>query len=100
MTWACERDVARAVEGHAQVVDLKLLAQMESRPQAFARCPMVRRELYGLPGGDGVHWGPAIQDAWAQLLLHSLCPASNTVEMRKTKKPGGKNKTSDARARE
>ena len=82
-TWACENEAARALAARGrqqgqpllQLLDLKLLVQMESRPEQFASCPMVRRELYGLPGGDGVHWGVAVQDAWAQLLLHALCPS-------------------------
>lgn len=85
-TWTCENEAARALAARSrqqgqpllQLLDLKLLVQMESRPEAFASCPMVRRELYGLPGGDGVHWGVAVQDAWAQLLLHALCPSASS----------------------
>ena len=44
-----------------------------ARPEAFRECHMLRRELYGLPGGDGVHWGPAVHDAWLQLVLNAFC---------------------------
>lgn len=55
------------------IIDPKELTAMDARPEQFARCPMIRRELYGLPHGDGVHFGPAVQDALWQALLNAVC---------------------------
>ena len=86
LKWACERaEAARlgarlatrrpkhATRTHTRVVDLKPLVALESRPELVEQCPMVRRELYGLAGGVGVHWGPAVLDAWLQVILRELC---------------------------
>ena len=44
MTWACERDVARAAEGRAQVIDLKLLVQMAKGRSLSVKCNASRNK--------------------------------------------------------
>jgi len=65
--------LAAAAGSRSQIVDLKPLVAAEIHPEIFEECPMVRRELYGLASGGGIHWGPAMHDAWTQIALHALC---------------------------
>ena len=83
LSWLCERkavgSASASIMSHKrsakriQIVDLKPLVASELHPEMFEQCPMVRREMYGLAAGGGIHWGPALHDAWTQFFLRELC---------------------------
>ena len=79
LAWNCEYEAAARINlseaGPFRVLlDLKQIVAIESRPHLLRECPMLRRELYGLPAGDGVHWGVSVLDAWFQAaVLRALC---------------------------
>lgn len=66
-----------ALPARSQIIDLKPLVASEVHPELFEHCPMIRRELYGLAQGGGIHWGPAMHDAWTQFALHALCASGS-----------------------
>ena len=81
LTWGCERSEALRVEQAltrgkrthmGRILDMKPLMATETRPDLVAQCPMIRRELYGLSGGGGIHYGPAVLDAWTQIIAGHL----------------------------
>ena len=49
------------------------VGQLSHETMAGEARSMVRRQLYGLPEGNGVHWGVAAHDLWVQSVLNAIC---------------------------